>query len=272
MGFRSPSLQGGLARSAPPSGGRPRGALTGRVPSRGLALAQGLRREGVEFLQVVGGEIPVRAERVFGVWDGGRGEAPGSLARRVPGAGGRARGGRREPAPPPAARRGGSGHASAGQSPKAPSKAWSPRGRIAGPTARAPPLRSAARATPPSPRANRLPAGGRARMTESERVALLRPAPSSSFAGRSGTRRCVCVGLPRGGCYAICVTRVTGGRGLPALQRGRLCDARRRRAGVGPDIHMYTRESTQAAFRGLVSATWKISSRRTPLSHIQRFS
>lgn len=165
VGFRSHSHQGSLARSAPPSGERPRGALTGHVPSSGRALAQGLRREGVEFLQVVGSEIPVRAERVFGVRDGGRGEAPGSLARRVPDAGRRARARRREPAPPPAARRGGSSHASGGQSPRAPSRAWSPRGRIAGPTARAPPLASAARATPPSPRANRLPASGRGRMT-----------------------------------------------------------------------------------------------------------
>lgn len=174
VGFRSHSHHVVLARSAPPSGKRPRGALTGQVPRSGRALAQGLRREGVEFLQVVSGEIPVRAERVFGVRGSGCGEASGSLARRVPGAGRRARARRRKPAPPPAARRGGSSHASAGQSPRAPSKAWSPRDQRAGPTARAPPLASAARAPPPSPRANRLPAGERGRMTESERVAVLR--------------------------------------------------------------------------------------------------
>lgn len=103
VGCRSHSHQGGLARSAPPSGERPRGALTAHVPRSGRALAQGLRREGVEFLQVVGSEIPVRAEGVFGVRDGGRGEGPGSLARRMPSAGRRARARRREPAPPPAA-------------------------------------------------------------------------------------------------------------------------------------------------------------------------
>lgn len=165
VGFRSHSHQGVLARSAPPSGERPGSALTGHVPSSGRALAQGLRREGVEFLQVVGSEIPVRAERVFGVRDGSRWEAPGSLGRRVPGTGRRARARRREPAPPPAARRGGSSHASAGHCPKAPEEGLVAARPDRGPTARAPPHASAARATPPSPRANRLPASGRGKMT-----------------------------------------------------------------------------------------------------------
>lgn len=63
----------------------------------------------------------------------------------------------------------------ASQSLKEPSAARSPRGRRTEQTDRAPPLTSGAGATPPRPRANQLPAGGRPGMTyiRARRGALL---------------------------------------------------------------------------------------------------
>ena len=98
-GFRRQSHLRGRGKSAPLLRGK--GELTGHVPSRGRALAQGLGRKRVELLQVVGGEILKQAEWVFGVRGGG--DASGPLARRVPDVGRRARTRCRGPAPPPVA-------------------------------------------------------------------------------------------------------------------------------------------------------------------------
>ena len=143
-GFRRHSHLGGLGKSGPLSRGK--GELTGHVPSRGRALAQGLGRKRVEFLQVVGGEIPMKAEWVFGVRGGG--DSSGPLAWRVPGVGRRARTRCRGPTPPPAAWRGDSRHACRRLISKDTEPGLYPRGRRDGPTARAPWLTSAAGTRP----------------------------------------------------------------------------------------------------------------------------
>lgn len=55
---------------------------------------------------------------------------------------------------------------------------WRPQGRSVGQTARAPPRAAGSAATPPNPRANQLPSGGRGAMTHAERAAVLREEPS----------------------------------------------------------------------------------------------
>lgn len=124
----------------------------------------------------------MRTERIFGVQGCGHGEAAGPLARRMPGAGRRARARCRGPAPPPAARRGGSSHACCRQVSEgierglvaAKPKNWT--------NSRAPPLASGAGATPPSPRANQLPAGGRGAMTH---IRARRGAPRGTYPSRA---------------------------------------------------------------------------------------